>query len=205
MAWHSPRDIRDCANKPATQGRATACRTELCRSGWDRRAGRLNSTATRRFIARKTFRLIQETRVPDAQVRVSTGPTASGSDRPIPEEAKGTLTWRMVTLATLPMPCRVIAVIQDVLPRQSIRSWNRQPTGEWDICCRARTCGGERLAAMDGRATGFVPGPGRNSLLPTPSLPRFVVVPRVADTGLAGTVQSVHGAHRWTCGLWSCR
>ncbi len=138
MAWHSPRDIRDCANKPATQSRATACRTELCRSGWDRRAGRLNSTATRRFIARKTFRLIQETRVPDAQVRVSTGPAASGSDRPIPEEAKGTLTWRMVTLATLPMPCRVIAVIQDVLPRQSAHGTGSQPENGTSVAGHAR-------------------------------------------------------------------
>ena len=32
-----------------------------------------------------------------------------------------------------------------------------------------------------------------------------VVVPRVAETELAGTAHSVYSARRWVFGLWSCR
>ena len=67
------------------------------------------------------------------------------------------------------------------------------------VGCRARTFGWERLAAMDGRAAGFVPGPGRNFLT------RCVGVPRLAGTGLAGTAHSVHDTRRWVCGPRACR
>ena len=32
-----------------------------------------------------------------------------------PEELKGALTWRMVTIAVLPVPCVVITIIQSCL------------------------------------------------------------------------------------------
>ena len=128
----------------------------------------VTNTATRRFIPRKTFRHIQKTRVPDAQMRVSTGPAASGSDRPgsaDPEEAKGNPDvahdYACGVAHDLPGP---EYRHHPGFPAALSRSWNRQPTEAWAIGCRARTFGWERLAAMDGRATGFVPDPGRTEL-----------------------------------------
>lgn len=151
---------------PGHTARGNGMLKKFCHCGWNRRAGRLHSTAARRFIPRKTFRHIQKTRVPDARMRVSTGPAASGSTRVgrfgggegNPDVAHG---HARGIAHDLPGPgyrhhpgC----------PSLLSRSWNRQPTKAGAIGCRAHTFGCERLAAMAGRAAGFVPGPGRTEL-----------------------------------------